>query len=480
MIEPASPGGSDASVPSRSRLYPLAPIGLCTPEVERITNYIGRLAKEHCLAVDSLVRHELAPLLKDGSHVRRPSSGLMWKEAYTLNGTGAQAEATVQTLHALTGRRDLAATTLRPLANIIPARDLLRLTRAWCPSCYRERLDRGLQPYDPLLWSLKAITVCPRHSAPLRERCPHPACRRTMPVLGFYAHPGHCAHCDGSLAITLVDGMARGVLNGSDMDDQMWAARCVGELLAAAPDIADLPSRADMARAIAGLAQTLGYGSSVALTQALGVSYQTVRSWRAGTRQPSLSALLRLCAAVGTTPLALLAGEARPVGVASQAPRPQRPGHNRRFDTDGVHAALEGVLTAAEEPPPPMALVAQRLGYYHTDLQQRFPDVCRAISGRYLAHRRQHAEGRRKERCAAILRATASVHAQGLYPSGERVMAATQPRVDFRNPGVHEAWRAALSDLGLGSDRDSFAGVIRPDGDHDDAMNNEGRRSAIE
>ncbi len=476
MTEPASPDGGDASPPPRSRLYALAPIGLRTPEVERVTTYIGRLATEHCLAVDSLVRHELAPLLKDGSHARRPSSGLMWKEAYTLNGTGAQAEATVRKLQDLTGRRDLIATTLRPWAGAIPARDLLRPTRAWCPSCYRERLDRGLQPYDPLLWSLNAVAVCPRHRTPLRERCPHPACRRTIPVLGFYAHPGHCAHCGGSLAIDLVDGMARGARG--DLDDQVWAARCVGELLAA-PDLDHPPTREDMARAIAGVAHTLGYGSSVALTQALGVSYQTVRYWRAGTRQPSLGALLRLCTAVGTTPLALLTGKARPEGIVSRTPRPQRPGHNRRFETEGVRAALEGVLAAEEDPPPAMALVARRLGYYHTDLQPRFPDLCRAISGRYLAHRRQQGERRRDERCDAIRQATIAVHAHGLYPSEERVMAATQPRVDFRSPGVHEAWRAALSCLGVAPAIDSLAGVIRPDRDDNKAMN-EGRRSAIE
>jgi hypothetical protein len=45
-------------VPSRSRLYSLAPVGIGTPHVESLSGYITRLAEAHVLSVGDLVGRE--------------------------------------------------------------------------------------------------------------------------------------------------------------------------------------------------------------------------------------------------------------------------------------------------------------------------------------------------------------------------------------------------------------------------------------
>src|SRR5438132_13245174 len=47
-------------VPARSRLYPLAPIGIGTAFVEGLSGYLMRLAKAHAVSTGSLIGKELS------------------------------------------------------------------------------------------------------------------------------------------------------------------------------------------------------------------------------------------------------------------------------------------------------------------------------------------------------------------------------------------------------------------------------------
>ncbi len=52
------------SIPARSRLFQLEPIGIGTPYVESLTSYIVRLAKAHCLLPRTLITKMIAPQLE--------------------------------------------------------------------------------------------------------------------------------------------------------------------------------------------------------------------------------------------------------------------------------------------------------------------------------------------------------------------------------------------------------------------------------
>lgn len=71
-------------------------------------------------------------------------------------------------VNALTGRDDLRALTLLPWRSAFAHIGLHRHHQARCLQCLAEQET----PYQPLLWCLSAVRVCPIHGDPLTEACP--------------------------------------------------------------------------------------------------------------------------------------------------------------------------------------------------------------------------------------------------------------------------------------------------------------------
>jgi len=71
------------TIPSRSRLYSLEPVGIGTPETESLTSYVSRLAEAHSVRVHDLVVHKLLPFWDvrtwpmAGTQASSPPSGAM-------------------------------------------------------------------------------------------------------------------------------------------------------------------------------------------------------------------------------------------------------------------------------------------------------------------------------------------------------------------------------------------------------------------
>ncbi|MEH2302027.1 MAG: hypothetical protein V7K88_24350 [Nostoc sp.] len=78
------------SIPSRSHLYQLEPVGIRTPMVESLTGYIERLAEAHCIPPDVLISRTITPLLKQIFLKSRTSRDLrsLFDRATAINGTG--------------------------------------------------------------------------------------------------------------------------------------------------------------------------------------------------------------------------------------------------------------------------------------------------------------------------------------------------------------------------------------------------------
>src|SRR5258708_37289702 len=77
------------SLPERSRLYHLKPVGIDTPLVENLTSYIIRLAEAHCVLPKTLITKEVLPLLTETGGPEGPallSYGAVLANAQALNG----------------------------------------------------------------------------------------------------------------------------------------------------------------------------------------------------------------------------------------------------------------------------------------------------------------------------------------------------------------------------------------------------------
>jgi hypothetical protein len=424
-------------LPPRSRLYHLEPIGIGTPYVESLTSYVARLAKAHGTHPKKLVMQEIWPLLKAPSEFQ----GYTVNEYYTLNtswiknsvvlnGVTSLTGKWVQVIEQLTRRRDLCFLTMLTWANVLTSLELLRNYRAWCPACYEEWRQTERTVYEPLMWSLKVVTVCPRHRQPLRSMCSHEDCRQSTSLLAQKTRPGYCAKCERWLGTQAGPGQEEiNTLAEDDLEWRIWIADAAGELLAAAPGLPAAPEREDIARSISTCIERITGGSINKLAHRLKLSYVTIRDWKWQVQMMKLGTLPEVCYCLGIPPSSFLSGKVLatvdPDSISLRMPRKVRPKPRKpfkRLDIDHMRRTLEEVLVGDEEPPPSVREVGRRLGYDHSYLRKYFPELCRAISAQYKNYRRDRREERLQRICDEIREATFNIHAQGFYPSSYRVM----------------------------------------------------------
>jgi hypothetical protein len=453
------------SVPPRSRLFSVQPIGIGTAMVESLTGYVTRLAAAHSVIVRRLVESEILPLLGRSyllSPADRGRSSSFWQTSETraVNGTATLARDIARVVETLTRRDDLRWLTLRPWAAVLPVKGLLRRQRAWCPACYEEWYPAGAVLYEPLLWTLAPVTACLQHRCRLQEVCPHPACRRSLPLLGPRSRPGFCSACGGWLGLAAETWRgAAGALPTQELQAQRWVSAALGELLAGAPGLPCLPTRTRLAQVVAASVDAIAGGNVNRFARELAITMGTVAQWRWGKTLPSLALLLQACYRLGTTPWQLLTDDVRRVASAATArshpatvhllDAPRRPKARRRaFDSAAMRRALEAVLAAEEQPPPPMRAVAKRLGHDHAELILHLPELCHAISARYLADRQRKGLEKRGRLCAEVRQAAVQLHQQGIYPSACRIAVLISQPGFVRDRSAVKLRREVLGELG--------------------------------
>ncbi len=386
-------------LPARSRLYHLLPLGLGTPFVESLTGYLARLAQAHCVSVGRLLVQEVLPIfdnLRQTKSFSRREFSSWFKEAYTLNGVDSRASHFVQTLEQLTGHNNLGDLTMLTWSNVIPTKRLLRRTRAWCPACYQAWRDTGQVIYEPLLFCLEVLTICPIHGQALVDRCPYPDCQQKLPVLSSRFHPGFCSSCKGWLGQASIANPQP--INQDELAWQTWVGLAVGQLLAAMPSLPIRPQKDRIAVILTAHIEQLAAGNSTALARQLRLPKSTFRCWQLGLRLPHLTSLIQLSYCLGTSPLAYLTQDPFVVNSAPSTLLRDNPFMHKsrrnvaQLESHQLRAALEAALASAEQPPPSLAQLARRLGYEKTQmLRRRFPELCQAISDRHLDYHQKKA-----------------------------------------------------------------------------------------
>ena len=190
---------SRPNLSGRSYFYSLPPIGLDTPHVESLTGYIARLAAAHAVETGDLVNHELLPRVP---YTKGPRTGQtpvrlprysFYFSAHALNGPGERARLWISLLEELTRVPRLDVLTFGPWSKMISGVCLLRPYRAWCSLCYELWRSLGQSVYEPLLWTVQSVEICPEHRQPLDTVC-H-SCGRRQYVFSSRSRPGYCSRC---------------------------------------------------------------------------------------------------------------------------------------------------------------------------------------------------------------------------------------------------------------------------------------------
>ena len=195
-------------MPKRSRLYSLKPISPQNQNREGLISYICRLAEAHSISPGILIKQEILPSFRKQYTVgakaiyRATGDGIetnitqIPKPIYkkNVNERGLLSFQYIEGLRPLVLIEDLRSLTI-PF-EVKQTRQNNRLAsslRRWCPQCFQASLDSGTDIYEPLIWSIDAVKICPIHRYPLQNRCPH--CGKTQRSMTGKMQVGRCSQC---------------------------------------------------------------------------------------------------------------------------------------------------------------------------------------------------------------------------------------------------------------------------------------------
>ena len=430
----------------RSRLYSLQPIGIGTPQVESLTGYVARLAEAHCVQPGSLIAHEFTSLTSQphGRSYLHQVSGC----TEVLNSTGQMASEFVRVLENLTLRHDLQYLTLLLWAKVLPSKGLVRRTLAWCPICYEEWRSNRQIVYEPLLWKLSVISVCPRHQQKLLLLCPQ--CHRQLPTLKWHSQPGYCSRCHqwlGNAKATTIQ-----IVDSTELEWQTWVAKNVGELIAHTSHLAEAPERETVARSLSICIAQTTEGNIAEFAHRLGMLKNAVWQWQSGVALPQLRILLKICQALRLSLLDFLfnpetLNTTSTIVATHQTYHPNTQSLKRELETHQLQQSLETAL--AEEPPSPMETVAQRLGFSSRSLRRRFPTLCSAISTRYLSYREKIRTAKVEQSCQEVRQVALKLYDEGIDPTRSYIARFLSKPAYFREPLVAATLEQVRQELGL-------------------------------
>jgi hypothetical protein len=437
----------EQDIPSRTRLYRLEPQALGTVWQESLTSYLNRLGWRHHISPRVLVLQELVPRLSGERPHRQWATFCREGGVMNINGTGALATEWALLLEQLTGRSDLHFLTLLWWIGNFSARGHLRKTPAWCAACYAEWCQRDLPIYQPLLWMLRVVTVCPQHQRRLEDHCPH--CQKHQSAIALETRPGHCTQCNTWLGSPL-ETVAT---DEKTLHWQAWVIRALEELSAASRASGELSWEPFFSSLAICMKE---WGACSRLTELTGLDRTTFYLWlgrmrRAASYAPTLEALLSFCYACDLTPLQLMTTPDALLhvirnGAPAWEPRPRR--SKRPLDRERALKLIQAVLTGSEELMGVMQ-IARRLGCHASLLWQYFPQECSLISQRYEEYQNQCRKEREMQVCEEVRLAVLTLHTQNIFPSHHKVSALLSDPNLMRMPEARSTWHAVRRELGL-------------------------------
>lgn len=410
---------SSPVLPLPTRLYSLSPIGVGTPMVESLSGYIARLAEAHCVSAGLLYWKEIKALAGKGNIFTFRVAGDGGYSMHTINGHGSPAADFVRILEVLTGRQDLRYLTLLAWAQVLPSHSLLRRWRAWCERCFQAWLQAKQPIYEPLLWTMRAVNICPYHRCKLRDACPH--CSSRIGPLDWYSRPGHCSRCKEAL-VCADETSSNQELAGDDLLWATWVAAALGDLISASPHIDLPPTKERLAQTIGKCVERTSSGNASAFARLIRVGRGAVSRWQRGKALPRLALLLNMAFRMGAPLVDFLLGSTACVSLGGFVrsapvepdPRPPRTTiqYGRRMNRTDVFRTLQSALN--EKPSSSVTQVMKRIGHSEVTVRRHFPELCREIAKNYAVYRVKRALERKTQAANEVKRLAYALHSQGV------------------------------------------------------------------
>ena len=434
---------SVALIPPRSYLYSLRVQGLDTSYGESLTGYIARLAQAYHVFPGVLMVRELAPIVDKaygGANLHT-----IYQHVAALNGTGEMALNVVKALKSLTLQDELHYLTMIPWVNVFPTRGLLRSVRAWCPVCYEEWQSNNQIVYEPLVWAIDAVKVCPLHQQHLITECPR--CQQSNRLLDWKSQPGYCSRCQAWLG-SLHDRVCSNI-SAIEFGMLFWIASTVKDLLAVTSTLQSFCDKQRVAQALKFYVDRIAEGNVAELARRLEIPKNTFWLWWNGSNMPTLKSLLKICYCLNTSLADFLLGELKNLSQeemtlplsAKNKPRASAKVFDDTFLLN-LQQKLQESLDSEVTPPLSMEQIAKQLGCHRRTVCRHFPELCHKISNKYDSYQRTRFAEAINQACAEIHRVVLELQAESIYPSEARVSER------MNKPGYlrHEKVRATLQE----------------------------------
>ena len=432
--------------PAPSVLYALVPVGVGTPLVECMTSYITRLAGAHCVFPGMLMRKVIAPFAENSLGDGRGAAAMHIRDGKStgaFNSTQQTASNAVRVLESLTRRGGLRLLTMLTWAKVFPLFGLIRPMRAWCPCCLEEWRLADHMLYEPLLWAIQAVKVCPQHDRLLETHCP--MCSKTAPWLAWQSRSGYCPHCQGWL------GSSETKQKEHEREGAWlhWCADQVGSLLALAPTTTNAPSRSRIEEGLPAILEQMSQGRKMTFARLVGLSPKMVGDWFYHQQLPSVENLLRVCFAVNLSLQDLLLEKQFVCSLRSKETLPLWESRHRRasrgfWKSEQIRQKLETIALSAQIPPPSLKAVARQLGGDPHSLKTYHPGPSQAISDRYAAYMSAKKLATEQQLCAEVQEAVRQLIEQNIPPTGRNVALVLSKPGILRSSVVREARRSAI------------------------------------
>lgn len=425
-----------------SQLCHLKPVGIGTALVESMTSYLSRLARTHCWSTGTLLTFQIVPLINKSymlGNVKGSTLSRIRKSLKAINGLSSTTTDFVRAAEALTLYDGLRFLTLLEWQDVLPTRHLFRNFKAWCPSCYRDWHTAGEIIYEPLLWTIEAVSICIHHRSPLITCCPH--CSNQVALLDYFSSPGYCSECGVSLRNMGTEDAP--IINQPSNDElkwQLWVTENIGNLLAASTRLPRPLSDREFHRSICACISRFGDGSLSKFATLIGKRKNTVWGWQQGKNRPTLLDILRICyqgecslLEFVTADQALLYSNTplkRHLSTPSSGIKKIRKA--RMIDHAVLKKGLEELLNT--EKAVSVTEAARRMECSIRTLYRVSPELCKRISKRYSAFVSLRAKERRRHLYLDISLAVTHLHAKGINPTGRNVASfLNRPEYAFRS-----------------------------------------------
>jgi hypothetical protein len=284
----------DYYLSSRSKLYNLEPIGIGTPFAECLTSYISRLANEHNVSVNTLVKMTIAPEIEKPYLRNNLLQGVYGTTPRYLNGNSQVSIDYVHVIEKLTCRKDVIYLTMNMVSGIF-SQNVIYSNRRWCPLCLNKWQQSKNVIYEPLIWHLSDIKKCELHELELQEECP--TCHKKQSFMHSKFVVGYCQHCNSWLGEEECDKLIKSSLT----EDEQFTISNYKQLIEKSPNMSYMPTHTSISTTLTSIKNQMNFSSNSKFAEFLGVHPSHLRIWMVNKQLPSSKSLLNISKCIGSS-----------------------------------------------------------------------------------------------------------------------------------------------------------------------------------